>query len=286
MLYRAGMISLLLLAAGCGTGPNTKDVAAFGTATESAVAVIGETGRLEQDLAVAYAAEANACRYLQGQPYVVASPRIAAPVSRLTEQKAFVTALTRYATALSRATDPAAVAELEAAAGKLTESASSLIAAASPASVVAAPVIRAGVKGVVFLSEQQRMQRIRAIIADTDPWLFDAVFILLKNDENDRELLSRRLREWEGAARCSMRQVQPQRADAYQQFMASDRAKREYLARERTANRRVLAIGTLAETHRQLARGQIDLATATTQINSFLELVDSLAAIRTKEASL
>ncbi|MDF1631689.1 hypothetical protein [Mycoplana sp. MJR14] len=283
MRYRAGIISLLFLLTGCGTGPSTKDVAAFGAATANAVSVIGETASLEQDLAVAYATEVNACRYLQGRPYVVGSLRIVPPVPRLAEQKKFLAALTRYATALSKATDPAAVAELEAAAGKLTESASSLIAAATPANAVAAPVVKAAVKGLVFLSEQQRMQKIRTIIADTDPWLFDAMFILLENDENDRDLLDRRLREWEGAARCTMRQVQPARAGAYQQFMASDKAKREYLERERAANRRVLAVGTLAETHRQLARGQIDLAAATAQINSLLDIVGSLEAIRTEE---
>lgn len=280
MLYRMGVIMLLMLAAGCGTGPETSKVAAFGAAATSTVSVIGETGRLENDLAVAYATEINACRYLQAQHYTIAPKRLDPVEPRMKAQEEFLKALSGYAAALSKATDPNAVANLKAAANQLTGSASKFLAAASPVApgaALAAPVFKAGVDTLVHVSEAQRMKEIRKIAAEVDPLLLDAAFIIREDDEKDAELLRRRLLRWEAAAKCNLQNMGQDRAGAYQQFMALNKAKREFEVRKDIADQRADAIVRLAQAHTALATGSEDLRSVTESINAF---VDGIAGLR------
>lgn len=279
MLYRMGVIMLLMLAAGCGTGPETSKVAAFGAAATNTVSVIGETGRLENDLAVAYATEINACRYLQAQHYTIAPKRLDKVEPRLREQAKFLQALSAYAAALAKATDPNAIANLKAAAGRLSGSASAFIAAASPTAALAAPVVKVGVDALVNVSEAQRMREIRQIAAEVDPLLVDAAELVMDGDRKDEALLRRQLARWESAARCGLRYVEAGSPGAYQQLMAIDKAKRDFEARERIANRRVYAMATLIRAHHSLAEGSGDLASATAAINTFLDSISGFEAV-------
>ncbi|ARO32340.1 hypothetical protein NXC14_PA00043 (plasmid) [Rhizobium sp. NXC14] len=101
MWYRSAAISLLIIVGGCAATPNTVEVASFGEATTNAVSVVGETSHLEDELALAYATELNACRYLRSQSYAVAPLRTDSPQRHLAEQVAFLKALSNYAAALS-----------------------------------------------------------------------------------------------------------------------------------------------------------------------------------------
>lgn len=279
--FRLVAVSLFVIVGGCAATPGIVEVASFGEATTNAVSVIGETSQLEDDLALAYATELNACRYLRSQSYVVAPLRTDPPQRHLAEQAAFLKALSNYATALSKATDPNAIAKLKAAANQLTTSAAKLLTAASaaaPGAAIIAPIFKASVDVGIFISERQKMHEIQKIAADVQPLLLDATFLILNDDDKDRDILRKRLRSWETAARCSLQHIRPSSGEAYQQFVSLDKAKREFMAREEIANRRVTAITKVQAAHAILAKGNADLDGATDDINVFL---DDIAGLKT-----
>jgi hypothetical protein len=281
MRSRATALSIFTLIAGCGTGPDTNDVASFGTATTNAVSVIGETGKLENELAVASATQSNACRYLQSRTYNVAPNRVNAVARHLVEQAKFLAALSDYAEALSKVTSFEAIAKLKAAANQLTASATQLLTAVSvgaPGAAVVAPVFKAGVDSAIYIGKAKRMQEIREIASAVHPLLVDATFVILNEDEDDRRLLNIKLETWEKAARCNLALIRPDSGAAYEQFMAIDKAKREFHAREAIANRRVTVITKVQAAHAILAEGGANLRSATDDINTFLDDVAGLKA--------
>lgn len=281
MWCRVGFLSTIAVVAGCTTAPNQDDVVSFGTATSSAVSVIGETAKLENDLAVAYTVETNACRYLQSRKYDIAPIRAGHPESHLQEQVAFLKALSSYADALSKVTSPEAISKLKTAANQLTTSATKLVSAASvasPPAAVVAPVFKFGADTAVLVGEARRMQEVREIAATVHPLLFDATSIILNEDEEDREILSKRLNAWETAARCSLDRARGSGNSAYGQFIALDKAKRDFRAREEVANRRVTAIAKVQAAHAVLAEGSRNLRAATDDINMFLDDIAALKA--------
>ncbi|MGV2069052.1 hypothetical protein [Agrobacterium sp. 22-226-1] len=281
MRSKATAFSIFALIAGCGTAPDTNDVASFGTATTNAVSVIGETGNLENELAIASVTQRNACRYLQSRTYNVASERADSPATHLVEQAKFLAALSDYAEALAKVSSPDAIAKLRAAATQLTTSATQLLTAASaaaPGAAVVAPVFKAGVDSTIYIGEARRMREVREIAFAVHPLLVDVTFIILSEDEEDRRLLTAKLATWDKAARCSLAHIRTDSGAAYEQFMAIDRAKREFHAREATANRRVSAITKVQAAHKILAEGGRNLRSATEDINMFLDDVAGLKA--------
>jgi hypothetical protein len=166
----------------CGTMPSADDVAKLGAATANAVSVIGETGKLEDDLSVAFATDMNACKYLQSSTYLTGPPRADRTVTRLKDQAAFLSALSDCAQAISKATDPNAIAKLKAAAAQVTTSATEILTAAAvlaPGAAAVAHVVKISVDSAVFFSEQERIRQIHQIAKSLQPYLLDATVLTL-----------------------------------------------------------------------------------------------------------
>lgn len=286
VLAFAGLISLAAGLSSCGTAVQTADVAKFGTAATTAVSVVAETGRLENDLSVAYAIENNACRYLKSANYTIAPPRADRPVARLQERDAFLDALSDYASALAEATDPDAIANLKAAADKLTSSAARLSAAASPGAAVIAPVFKLAVDSGVYLSELERMRQIREIAKEVQPYLNDATVLVFNEYDNDQKLIKQRMKRWEEAARCNLSQVRRTGGAAYQQYAAIDKAKRDFEERSQIVAKSIELMTKVLKAHQDLADGSTGLASAIADINLFLDdIADLKNAIAANEAS-
>ena len=274
------LVSLIfILISGCSFHPSTKDVNDFGKTAVVAVEAVSDGVRLANDLSLNAAIQRNSCKYLQHQRFRLSTPPDKITVEAVAEQEKFLIALAKYADALSKSVDEESVSKLRSAAKNLAEAiggVASAIPAAPPASAVVGPAAKVALNLVVNISELQRRQEIRGIVAGVHDNLFDGVDLILSDAETIREDLLESLAVWEREVRCNLRKSRGNKPVAKKLFEEFDTQKRAYLSRIETLDEGVVAMAAMLAAHKKLADGKGDHKEAIEQFDAVIADLISL----------
>ena len=263
MKRTAGMflVCFLILAIvnGCASGPTTKEISAFGQATEKAVTIITVPDQLQSQLVLETTINRNTCLYLKGRHPQLAEKSEQKLLDVIAAQKLFSKALANYAKAIASATNQEGLKKLRAAASQFTSAVSTVASSAGAPSAPTSAVIGASVNLAINIGEIGRIQRIRSIMVDVYPYLIVAERLVEDDVDIIDAHLTKALDSWTKQADCVLNVSRHEPATATSLFAELDKKKRVILARKSSLGLAVDAIRKVKEAHLIVIESQGDL---------------------------
>lgn len=257
---------VLALLSACGIGQ--QQLSDFGKTADKTVQVVGTASTVTANLISQNEVTRNACRYLQGGNYTLAAAPQTTLSPLLSDQRAVVAALGAYADAIAGALDAKAQSELDAAGGALATSLGSL-GQQFDTSAQTAPSLSLLLNAIVQIEENHRISAVKREMEKVLPFLNRLKALLEQDQQRALAEMDHQIAAWEEHSRCVL-SASRHRANAEETFRAADKAKRALLANRKQAERAVLAMDALIDSHFQIVYGDADFEEGLKTLNVFL----------------
>jgi len=245
------LTSALALISACGI--SEKQLSDFGKTADQTVQVVGTASTVTSDLLKQNEVTRNACAYLNGGSYTLASTPKTKLSPLLSDQKAVVAALGAYANAIAGALDAEEQAKVDEAGGTLATSIGAL-GEQVDAGAETGPTVSLLLNAIVQIEENRRISAVKAEMEKVLPFLNRLKELLEADQARVLAEMDQQIVEWERHNRCVLA-TSRHRANAEATFRAADQAKRALIANRKQAERAVQAMDALIDAHFEIVYG-------------------------------
>lgn len=260
------LTSALALISACGI--SEKQLSDFGKTADQTVQVVGTASTVTSSLLKQNEVTRNACKYLNGGSYTLASTPKTKLSPLLSDQKAVVAALGAYADAIAGALDAEEQAKVDEAGGALATSIGAL-GEQVDAGAETGPTVSLLLNAIVQIEENRRISAVKAEMEKVLPFLNRLKELLEADQARALAEMDQQIAEWERHNRCVLA-TSRHRANAEATFRAADEAKRALLANRKQAERAVQAMDALIDAHFEIVYGDGEFEDGLETLNAFL----------------
>ncbi|MEO9824125.1 MAG: hypothetical protein ABJF50_06875 [Paracoccaceae bacterium] len=260
------LTSALALMSACGI--SEKQLSEFGRTADRTVQVVGMASTVTSNLIVQNEVTLNACEYLKGRSYTLASVPKTELSPLLSDQKAVVAALGAYVDAIAGALDAEEQANVDEAGGSLATSVGALGEQVDP-SAQTGPSVSLLLNAIVQIEKNRRISAVKAEMEKVIEYL-ERLQVLLKEDER-RALaeMDLQITQWEQHTRCVLNASRDS-PNAEATFREADQAKRALATQRNQAGLAVTAMDALIEAHYKIVFGEGDFEEGLKTLDTFL----------------
>ena len=260
------LTSALALISACGI--SEKQLSDFGKTADQTVQVVGTASTVTSSLLKQNEITRNACKYLKGGSYTLASTPKTKLSPLLSDQKAVVAALGAYADAIAGALDAEEQAKVDEAGGTLATSIGAL-GEQVDAGAETGPTVSLLLNAIVQIEENRRISAVKAEMEKVLPFLNRLKELLEADQARALAEMDQQIVEWERHNRCVLA-TSRHRANAEATFRAADQAKRALIANRKQAERAVQAMDALIDAHFEIVYGDGEFEDGLETLNAFL----------------
>lgn len=262
LIRSCSLLILFSILTACGV--NQAALTEFSEATQKTTDVLAAASTAELVLLSDTTIAHQSCHYL-GQQSFALGDTVPKPSQILIGQASVTKALSQYATALGEASDREGLAKLQTAGEGLVTNLNAL--SGEDASPDFGPIFSA----VVLVSEVQRTQKIKEIMARVQASLFALEFRVEEDLDEVLAILAQREAAWERQARCVLQRSRTTGQGTDALFREYDAKKREWNAAEKRAAKSLAAVQALSAAHRAVILEDGELEDGLDALNAFLE---------------
>lgn len=260
------LTSALALISACGI--SEKQLSDFGKTADQTVQVVGTASTVTSSLLKQNEVTRNACNYLKGGSYTLASTPKTKLSPLLSDQKTVVAALGAYADAIAGALDAEEQAKVDEAGGALATSIGAL-GEQVDAGAETGPTVSLLLNAIVQIEENRRISAVKAEMEKVLPFLNRLKELLEADQARALAEMDQQIVEWERHNRCVLA-TSRHRANAEATFRAADQAKRALIANRKQAERAVQAMDALIDAHFEIVYGDGEFEDGLETLNAFL----------------
>lgn len=260
------LTSALALISACGIPQ--KQLAEFGETAEQTVQVVGMASTTTGTLLLENEVTRNACSYLKGGRYVLASSPKSELSPLLRNQRAVSAALGLYASALAGALDGEEQAQVDAAGDALNEAVGA-VTTQLDSSAQAGPIGSVFVTAIVEIEKNRRVGKVKRQMETVLPSLIQLSELLAADRARALAEMDRQIAAWDRHTRCVLG-ASRNKANSEATFRQADAAKRELLAKRKQAESAAEAMDKLIHAHLEIINGDGDFDEGIKTLNKFL----------------
>lgn len=260
------LVSALAMISACGVSES--QLSEFGRTVDQTVQVVGTASTVTGNLIAQNEVTRNACNFLKGGSYTLASAPQTQLSPLLSDQGTVMAALGAYANAIAGALDAEEQASLDVATGTLATSIGKL-GTQFETGAETGPTISLLLNAIVQIEENRRISAVKAEMEKVLPFLNRLKELLEADQVRALAEMDLQIAEWERHSRCVL-STSRNSANAEATFRAADQAMRELMANRRQAEQAVQAMDALIDAHFAIVFGDGDFEDGLETLNVFL----------------